>query len=208
MFIDFAPVRQHEVQILEFSRNFTVNDLRVAVNTYYETVSDILKGVNDQQIIFEPYDPHAHDPFAKEGEEHIGWNLAHLVLHVTASLEEGAGFSSILARGIKLGGRLRYEPEWRTFTTRAQVMQRLEESRRIVLSYLNTWPDRPNLEILRDLSPKMVEKHGEMNAVAVFLFSLMHFDDHLPQFRETARQARELTVEAPRVYGIPAQAGD
>jgi hypothetical protein len=207
MFINFAPVRSHETTILEFSRQFTVEDLRKATNTYYDTILELIKPLTDEQVTFEPHDPHAHDPFAKAGEEHIGWSLAHLVLHVTASLEEGASFSSILARGIKLGGRLRYEPEWQTFTTKAQVIQRLNESRRMVLSYLNAWPDEPHLEILRELSPKFVEKFGEMNAPAAFLFSLMHFDDHLEQFREAARQARELTVETPRLSPL-AQTGD
>lgn len=193
MFIDYSPVRSGETKMLEFSRRFTPVDLRAETSALYNAVHDIIKDMTDAQITHIPYDPHANDTHAVAGEENIGWSLAHLVLHVTASAEEGAAFGSLLARGIPAGGRLRYEPDWKTYTTKAQVIERLEESRRIVLAYLDAWPNQPHLDVLRDLSPRYIEKVGQMNATATHLSSLMHMDEHLDQFREAARQARETT---------------
>lgn len=191
MTIDFSPVKNNEITYLEFARQFSVDDLRVATNAYYDLVAEILEGADDAQIAHIPDDPHADDPYAVEGEEHIGWSLAHLVLHVTATLEEGAAFGSLVARGIPAGGRLRVEPDWKLFTTCDQVYQRLKESRRIVNAYFDTWPDEPSLDTMRDLSPKFVARFGEMNAPATYLFALKHFDDHMGQLREVAAQARE-----------------
>ncbi len=75
----------------------------------------------------------------QRAEGGVGWNVAHLVAHVTASSEEGAAVSSILARGIALEfePRLRAEVDWTTLTTTAACIQRLEESRRIRQGYLS-----------------------------------------------------------------------
>lgn len=191
MYINYAPVRKGEMKILEFSRRYTLIDLRAEVHALYNAVEDIIKDMTDAQVTYLPYDPDANDPHAIPGEEHIGWSLAHLVLHVTASTEEGAAFSSLLARGIPAGGRLRYEPDWKDFTRHEQVIRRLQESRRIVLAYLDAWPNQPQFDVLRDLSPRYIEKFGQMNATATILFSLMHMDEHVAQFREAARQAVE-----------------
>ncbi len=193
MLIDFSPVHHNEVKMLEFSKPFTVADLKAATNASLDTMLDIITDMHDEQVIFLPSDPEADDPHAVPGEENIGWSLAHLIVHVTASSEEWAAYSSILARGIVYPAepRLRYETSWHTVTSRAQCFQRIEESRRIRLSYLAAWPDEPHLEVLRQLSPRYVERYGEMNATAAFLFGLMHEVGHHDQFREAARQARE-----------------
>jgi hypothetical protein len=113
------------------------------------------------------------------------------VLHVTASAEEWAAVSSLLARGIAFGrDRLRYEPDWHTFTTRAQVDQRLVESRRMRLAYLDTFPDEPHLNVMRDLSERFIANNGNVNAIVAYLFGLKHEMAHLDQMRETARQMR------------------
>ncbi len=189
MLIDFSPVRQQGMKLLEFAQRFTFADLRLAVNAYMNVTLDLLADCDDAMVVFEPHDPEAYDPFAPEAEQHIGWNLAHLVLHVTASLEEGAAFCSILGRGIPIGGRLRYEPDWRTFSTRAQVIQRLEESRRICLAYLDTLPEPPHLEVYRELPEQYLAFFGQLNAPANLLLGLMHWDDHLAQMREAKAQA-------------------
>lgn len=192
MSFDFAPVENHEMTLLQFSQNFTVDDLRTATNESIDTLLKIVSGLNDDQVAFLPYDPDANDPYAKPGEEKIGWSIAHLVVHVTASSEEWATYSSFLARGIPYPAepRLRHETEWKTVTTTAQCIQRLEESRRIRLSYLSAWPDNPDLETKRELSPRFIERFGQFNAVACFLFGLKHELGHYAQFREVARQAR------------------
>lgn len=198
MLIDFSPVDRHEMQLLEFSKQFSLADMKAATNASIDWIQDIIKDMSDAQMTFLPYDPDADDPHAVAGEEKIGWSLAHLVVHVTASAEEGAAFSSILARGIPYPKepRLRYETNWHTVTTKAQAVQRLEESRRMRLTYLDTWPDAPHLEVYRESSERSIEKFGYINAAASFLGSLKHESGHYDQFREVARQAREAFAAA------------
>ncbi|NJL58196.1 DinB family protein [bacterium] len=177
--------------MLAFSERYTAADLRAASDASIDLLLDLLAGLNDADVTFDPVDQEAHDAAAVEGEEHIGWSLAHLVAHVTASSEEWAVYSSILARGIVYPAepRLRYETPWREITTHAQCIQRLEESRRIRQGYLMTWPETPFLNIYRELSPRFLERVGEINAPAAFLFGLRHEADHYDQFREVRRQA-------------------
>ncbi len=196
MIIDFAPVASKQIKMLEFSERFAVADLRNATNAYLNTLLDIIKPFNDAQLTYIPRDPKANDPYAVGGEENTPWSLAHLVLHVTASLEEGAAFASLLARGVELplGIRFRCEPDWKTVNHRAQVVQRIEESRRMCLALLDTWPDSPHLNVLRPLSERFLEIFGPLNAPASYLLGLSHFDGHLAQLRETASQAAELPI--------------
>ena len=196
MLIDFSPVRNQEVKYREFSKQFTIEDLKTVTNSYIDTILDIIKDATDAQIAYVPDDAEADDPYAVEGEENIGWSLGHLVAHVTASSEEGAAFSSTLARGVDYTGgpRPRYETPWREVDTKAKAVQRLEESRRIRLAYLDTWPDEPHLDNYRTISPRFIEKYGELNAVASFLFGLSHEDGHLEQIRSVMKQAQEAEI--------------
>jgi len=189
---DFTPVENHEMTMLQFSENFTVEDLHTATNESIDTLLKIVRPLNDIQVAFLPFDPEADDPYAKPGEEKIGWSIGHLVAHVTATSEEWATYSSFLARGIAYPAepRLRFETEWKTVTTTAQCVQRLEESRRIRLGYLSTWPDKPDLETKRELSARFIERFGQFNAPVCFLFGLKHELGHYAQFREVARQAK------------------
>lgn len=198
MLLDFSPVNTGKMNLLDFSKHLTVNDLRQATNASIDTILEIVRPLNDAQVTFMPHDPDADDPHAKPGEEHIGWSVAHLVVHATASSEEWATYSSILARGLTYAAepRLRYETEWTAMMTQAECIQRLEESRRMRLAYLDTWPDQPNLDNQRTLSDRFIEKHGPMNAAAGFLFGLKHEMGHHDQFREAARQAREAIQSA------------
>jgi hypothetical protein len=118
---------------------------------------------------------------------------------VTSSSEEWVTYSSILARGIAYPAepRLRYETDWRTLTTVAQVVQRLEESRRMRLGYLAAWPDQPDLEMRRDLSPRFIERFGEFNAPASFLFGLYHEWQHFDQIKDVRAQALAAREASP-----------
>jgi hypothetical protein len=107
--------------------------------------------------------------------------------------EEGAAFSSLLARGVSVVGRLRYEVPWQEITTRAQALNRLDESRRMCLAYLDTWPDEPHLDTLREISPKFVEKFGNLNATASYLFGFKHMWEHIEQIEKTLQQVQEAT---------------
>lgn len=203
MIIDFSPVRNGEVRFDVFAQQFTKEDLRAATNASIDLLLDIIKDADDAQIVFIPHDPLADDPHASPEERHLGWSLAHLIVHVTASAEEGAAVSSILARGIPYprDPRLRYETHWRTITTKAQAVQRLEESRRIRLAYLDAWPDEPHLDVLREVSDGYRERMGEQNAKAAFLGGLRHESNHYDQFRDVAQQAREANRPAAAVAG-------
>lgn len=190
MLIDFAPVREGSLKLLDLAGRFSFHELRLALNAYIDATLDLLADCDDATLTFEPHDPEAHDPFAPEADQHIGWNLAHLVLHVTASLEEGAAFCALLGRGVPVGGRLRYEPDWRTFTRREQVIARLEESRRMCLAYLDTLPDPPHLAVFREMPEQYVAFFGQLNAPANLLLGLLHWDDHMAQMRAAKAQAQ------------------
>ena len=198
MLIDFSPVNRGDIKLLGFSRQFSAADLKAATNASIDFIVELIKDINDAQVMFLPDDPDADDPYAVPGEEHIGWSLAHLVVHVTATSEEGAAYSSILARGIPYPRepRLRYETNWHTVKTTAECIQRLEESRRLRLACLDSWPDQPHLEVFRELSEKALERLGPLNAPASFLNSLKHEIGHHEQFIEVARQAREIEAAA------------
>jgi hypothetical protein len=125
-------------------------------------------------------------------EDSIGWNAAHLIAHVTASSEENAAISSILARGIDypFEPRLRVEVDWTTLTTTAACLQRLEESRRFRQGYLSAWPDQPRLDTHRTLPAGFAERVGPMNAIGAYLLGLIHEAGQFTQLREIIRQAQ------------------
>lgn len=193
MLIDFTPAQNGEIKLYDFAQQFDLNALRAAANASLDTILAIIADANDAQVTFLPNDPHADDQFAPPEERHLGWSLAHLVAHVCASSEEGAAYSAILARGIPYprDPRLRYEPDWRTLKTRAQVLQRIAESRRMRLSALDMWPDQPHLDIFRTTSEHALEKNGPSNAKSAYLAGLKHEWTHFDQFRDAARQACE-----------------
>jgi len=189
--LDFTPLINKTTTPLEFSRQLTIDDLRQITNESIDTLLDMVNSLDDADIVYEPHDPNADDPHAVAGEEHIGWHIGHIIAHVTSSSEEWAAYSSILARGVPYPAkpRLRYENPWREMDSYDKVVQRLEESRRMRLAFLDTWPDAPHLEIYRELSPRFVAVFGEMNAPAAFIFGLMHEVEHYDQIREARRQA-------------------
>lgn len=193
MQIDFSPVEIGEVTLYEFAQRFSVDDLRSATNSSLNTILEILGDADDAQLTFIPDDPLADDPIAPPEERYQGWNLAHLVAHVTATSEEWATYSGILARGIVYPRepRLRRETDWHTLKTRDQVIARIAESRRMRLAALESWPNTPYLDVFRDMSENFIAKRGPVNAKSAFLFGYRHEQGHLEQFREAARQARE-----------------
>lgn len=197
MKIDFSPVNRGDMFLIDFVRQFTLDDLRAMTHHSINTMLEIVAGLDDAQLTLIPDDPEAHDPYAAtEEEKHVGWSLAHIVAHVTASSEEGAAISSLLARGVTTSERPRYETPWRDLKTRDQVIQRLEESRRMRMAYLDTWPDQPFLDVYREVSPRFTEKVGLMNAPAAFIFGLKHEIGHHDQMRSVAQQAAQLRAKA------------
>lgn len=189
--IDFAPMRDGDLTYLEYAarENIGAAELKQLSDESIDYLLRLLDGLSDGDVVFDPEDPNADDPFAVEGEEEIGWNLGHLIAHVTASSEEGAALSSLLARGVPASERPRYETPWRDITTVEHVRQRLDESRRMRNAYLETWPDAPLLEVCRVASERFIARFGEMNAPAAFLFGLSHEVGHYEQIEEVKRQA-------------------
>ncbi len=189
--IDFTPMREGELSFMDYAarENIGPADLRALSDESVDFLLGQLDGLTDADIVYEPEDPDASDPFAVEGEEEIGWNFGHLIAHVTASSEEGAALSSLLARGVPASERPRYETPWRDMQTVAQVRQRLEESRRMRNAYLETWPQAPLLDTVRVISERFTARFGHMNAPAAFLFGLSHEVGHYAQIEEVRRQA-------------------
>lgn len=196
--IDFTPAQAGEIKLYEFAQRFSVDDLRAASSASVDEILRIIGDATDAQVTFLPHDPKADDPYAPPEERYLGWSLAHLVAHVTASSEEAAAYSSILARGIPYPRepRLRYETDWHTLKTRGQVLQRLAESRQIRLAALDMWPADPRLDVYRETSEHALAKNGPSNAKSAFLAGLKHEWSHLDQFRETARQAHSAAAVA------------
>jgi hypothetical protein len=92
---------------------------------------------------------------------------------------------SSLARNVEFTGRSRYEPDWETITTSAQIGQRLAESRRMALAFLETWPNKPFLENTYEH-----DYFGLMNATSHAVLGLFHGQHMLPQVEEIVRQAK------------------
>lgn len=183
-----------DVKIADMQERYTREDLIRVTNDMIDAMLDLVRGVPDQFATFMPNDPDADDPYAANIEDcHIAWTLAHVIVHTTASSEERAAHGSMLARGTSVKGRNRYEVAWETVTTTAQMVQRLEESRRMRLAFLDTWPDQPLLSNIYD-QRAYIEKYGALNAVGMTLLGLKHDVEHLPQIEMIVRQAEEACV--------------
>ncbi len=183
MVIDFTPIDNNTIKMVEFSQKFAVADLEAATKESIEIIYDLIQDLNDEQAVLIAKDAAAGDQ--------EGWNIAHLLVHATASAEEAAAVSSILARGIlyPFEPRLRYEMDWQIVTTADQCRQRVKESERIRLGYLSAWPDTPQLNNFRGLPEPMIERFGQLNATASYLLGLWHEQRHFDQLREIVRQA-------------------
>lgn len=184
--LDFARMRKGEVSLADLVRDLKTDDLRKLTNEMIDEILAITADATDADVVFVPSDPAAKDTFGKAEDTDLAWTLGHVVVHVTASSEESAALSSLLARGVPVEGRSRVEVPWETVHTVAQIRHRLEESRRIRNAFIDTWPDRPNLELTYVPYPSA----GPVNAISRFVFGLVHDDSHLAQLREIMRQAQ------------------
>lgn len=186
--LDFQLVREKKLTLQDLVRSLTRDDLRRELNEMYDEVSRLIADCTDGHVTFEPVDEKADDPYAVEGEETISWTLGHVIVHLTASMEESAAIASELARGVAYHGRSRSEVPWRDATTIEYCRARLEESRRMCLASLEMWPDEPNIE--NTYSP--AEGAVPHTAVSRFASGLKHASDHLGQITEIVRQAKEV----------------
>ncbi len=193
--LDFTPVRNGEKSIADLAKCLHLADLHHLTDEMVDQMLSLVETATDETVAFVPVDPEANDEFAASVDEtNLPWTLGHVIVHATASSEECAAQACTLARGVATTGRSRYETPWETMKTMAQVRQRLEESRRMRHALLNAWPDDPHLEMVH--IPKRPGA-SPLNAVAYFLFGLMHDDSHLEQIRKIIDQdqsMREKTI--------------
>jgi hypothetical protein len=185
--IDFSKVRSGEQTFGDIAATLSKEDLYTLTDEMIDLMRSYIADAVDADVTFQPIDPDANDPYASDSSAvNEAWTLGHVIVHATASSEESAALALQLARGIPVEGRSRYETPWETMKTVDQLVQRLEESRRMRKAMLDAWPDQPNLELSYEPWPGA----GQMNAVARFILGLAHDSSHLGQIQEIMRQAR------------------
>jgi hypothetical protein len=188
MIVDFTPIKQPEATVADIQNDYNHQDLIDATNEMIDQTIALIKDLPDWAVTFEPEDPDANDPgAATEAEIHMPWTLGHVIVHTTASAEEGAAHGATLARGAAVRGRNRYETPWTEMQTIAQLIERLEESRRIRLAYLNAWPDAPHYD---NLYTRREDYFGALNCVGYTLVGLNHEMDHWDQIQDIVAQAK------------------
>lgn len=185
--LDFSPLRNGEQTFAEHAAPLTKAQLYALTDEMVDAMREAIADTVDADVTFVPQDPDANDTFSSSQEDvNIAWTLGHVIVHTTASSEEAAALALTLARGLPVEGRSRYETPWEQVTKVDELVQRLEESRRMRKALLDAWPDTPNLEMSYEPWPSA----GPINAVARFVLGLYHDDSHIGQIREIVRQAR------------------
>lgn len=184
--IDFTPVREKKATLRDLAPGLGRDDLARELNEMYDHIQSLIREATDADVTFQPVDPAADDAYAVEGEESIAWTLGHVIVHLTASMEESAALSAELARGVEFHGRSRWEVDWKTVKDIETCRERLEDSRRMCLAALDMWPRKPHFENTYLPAPTV----KPYNCVVRFLSGLRHASDHLSQMEEILRQAK------------------
>ena len=94
MVLNFDAFRSGQASYADTVRDVTHTDLYQATNDFFDTVESIISDVTDMGTTFVPHDPDLKDP----NEE--AYTLGHVIVHLTATLEESSSIGSVLARGI------------------------------------------------------------------------------------------------------------
>ena len=184
--LDFQLVRNQKVKLQELVKDLTRDDMRRELNKMYDEVLRLIAECTDAYVTFEPIDEKADDPYAIVGEESIAWTLGHVIVHITASMEESASIASELARGVEYHGRSRWEVPWREVTTIEQCRARMAESSRMCLASLEMWPELPHME--NTYTPPFAGALPH-TCISRFASGLKHASDHLGQIEDIIRQA-------------------
>jgi hypothetical protein len=191
--IDFEPMRRREKSLQDLAEGLTRQDLSKLTQEMCARELALIEDAQDEDVAFVPADPEANDTFASQAEDvGLSWTLGHVVVHATASSEESAALALVLARGLPVEGRSRYEVPWQEATTVDFLRRRIQESMRMRLSMLAAWPDQPQLDNF--YAP--YEGRPPMNAIGRFLGGLAHDDSHLDQIRKIMDQARQRRAAA------------
>jgi len=184
--VDFGPYRRKQLGLQEIADGLGRDGLARATNAVCDLQLALIADAVDADAVMVPDDPEADDPYADdEGDRNLSWTLGHVVAHTTASSEEAAAQALVLARGLPVEGRSRYETPWQRVTTADAMRARIQESRRMRLAMLEAWPDRPDLENVWEPRPDV-----RLNALGRFLGGLAHDDSHLAQIRRIMEQCR------------------
>jgi len=184
--IDFGPVFRREASIQDLAADLRAEDLRGLTNQMCDLQLAALEEATDADVVMVPDDPDAKDTFASRPEDvGLSWTLGHVVVHTTASAEESAALALVLARGLLVEGRSRYEVPWEEARTVQFLRGRIEESRRMRLAMLEAWPDEAHLDNF--YAP--YEGRPPMNALGRFLSGLAHDQSHLEQMDKIMGQA-------------------
>jgi len=185
--LDFAPIRNKEKTFAQFASNYKYEEFVELTNEIVDYILEQIADCVDADVVFEPIDPDADDPYATDdSEKEIAWTLGHVIVHVTASAEESAFIAAEMARGVPHHGRSRSEIPWESVTTIGQCRARLEESRRMRLATLAMWPDEPYLDVTYEPWPSV----GQINAIGQFILGFWHETSHLAQIDEIVEQAK------------------
>jgi len=185
--LDYQSVREKKATVQDLVKGLNKDDLRRELNEVYNDIEHRIANAGDAEVIFQPVDPNAKDPFAKEGEAELAWTLGHVIVHLTASMEEAASISQELARGVEFHGRSRWEVPFREVKTIAFCRARLAESLRMCSAALDMWPDPPHMDNTYVMMPGALPH----TPVSRFASGLKHASDHLEQISEIIRQAKD-----------------
>lgn len=185
--IDFTPIFERKINWTRFAAQFEKKDLYDQAVWIFDSIEDLIANATDDDVIFTPTDPDAHDDYAEtEDEVKMSWNLGHVIVHLTASAEESAFLAAELARGVEMEfRRSRFETPWETVTTIQQCRDRLAESRRIVMASLEIWPDDPHLENYYKTS-----KGLKVTPLVRFLLGQEHAVSHLDHIKDILNQSQ------------------
>lgn len=201
-----AQVLEGKISYADVVRDVRLVDLRTKTEQIFDAVQSIIADATDTAVRLVPIDHEASsgpetameiiaakegrwmpsDPEVSEGVK-LGWTLSHVIAHMTSILEDAMACAAMLARGVRLEGRLLYEVPWKSMTTAEPVHARVRESRRICLAFLDAWPDQPHLETTVIRIPEI----GPLNAIGIGMSGIFHGQMHLDQLREIIQQAKE-----------------
>ncbi len=184
--LDYQSVREKKATIQDLVKGLTKDDLRRELDEMVGEIHRRIADATDADIVFQPNDPKANDPFAKEGEAEPAWTLGYVIVHLTASMEEAASISQELARGVEYHGRSRWEVPFREAKTIALCRARLAESGRMCSASLDMWPEPPHMDNTYAAAPGALPH----TPVSRFASGLKHASDHLEQISEIMRQAK------------------
>lgn len=193
--LNYQALREKTATVQELTAGWGKADLQHELNEMYDLIEGLIADAGDEEVLFQPVDPLAHDSYAANPEDaDLAWTLGHIIVHLTASAEESAALSAELARGVEFHGRSRAEVPWQAVTGIAFCRARMAESRRMCLAALEMWPDQPHLDNV--YYPR--EGVPGVNAIARFVSGLRHAADHLEQIKDVLRQARQARIESSR----------